>query len=236
MAVGDRVSTGVPVMPAAVQGMMGPVTAMEKALGAYLLNATFRVHGGDDIRDSIFQLNKVYEQFPKSDQKLDYPCASIVEIPETNHDQAFNPTPLEDTLGEFDNFIGWDGEPPKTCLWVTGEAETMLQVDFWCNADPDRQAIEGELPNLFSPDEGGSSVVIEAPELYFGQGIEFELVNQHFDDAAIYSERHERRLRCVVRASCAIVSLRMATLTEQPQTCITVVDPVDPPEDDQEDS
>lgn len=230
MAVGDIKSTGAPAMPAAVQGMMGPVTAMRKALAAYLLKATFRVDGGADIRDSLFQLEKALDHFPRSSEELVYPCVSIIEMPETTHDQPLSPEPLEDTLGTFDSMIGATGEgDPKTCLWALGEAETMLQVDFWTNNDPDRQAIEGELANLFMPEEGRSSVVLEAPELYFGTGIEFEVMAQHHDDSAVFTQRNERRLRCVVAATCAIVSLRMATLTATPVTCVTVVDPVDPP-------
>jgi len=230
MAVGDVISTGAPPMHAAIPGLMGPTVAMKKALAAYLLNVVFRVDGGDDARYSEFRLSNVFEQWPKPDEELVYPCASIIEMPDTLHDQAIDPAPLEDTLGEFDSFIGHEGDPPKTCLWVHGEAESDFQVDFWCDLEPDRQAIEAQLPSLFSPEEGRSSVVIEGPELYYGLGIEFEYVSQHFDDSGLYAQRNEKRLRCVFRASCAIVSLRMATLTEKPQACVTVVDPVDPPE------
>jgi len=227
MAVGDIISTGAPSMPEALPGLMGPTVAMREALAAYLLGITFRVAGGDDMRDSVFKLEEALDHFPRPSETLNYPCTSIEEMAETSNDQPISPAPLEDTLGTFDSMIGWTGADPQTCLWVVGEAETMFQLDFWCDRDPDRQAIEGQLANIFSPEEGCSGVVLEAPELYFGQDCEFSLLSQRFDDSGLFSERNELRLRCVIEASCAIVALRKVILMK-PTTTVDAVDPRDP--------
>jgi len=234
MAVGDIVRSGVPSMPEAFPGKMGPTVAMREALAAYLMTIKFSVDGGSDPRDSDFHLNKVLDHFPRPEEKLDYPCASIGEVDSTDHDQCISPTPLEDTLGSFDHMVGWTGEPPQTCLWVTGEAETVFQVDFWADKDPDRQAIEGALSSMFSPEEGRSAIVVEGPDLYFGQSCEFAIGKTRFDDSGMFSQRNERRLRCVVAANCAIVSLRRATLIQSIRAVACVHDPVDPgPYDEQ---
>lgn len=229
MSVGSLISSGVPRMPVAIAGRIGPVSAMRQALAAYLRAVQFRVHGGTDPRDSVFHLTDVLDRWPRPDEKLRYPCASIVELPGTERDQSLSPSPLEDTLGQFDSLVDCSvGRAPfRTCLWVTGEAIASFQVDLWLDSEADRQAAEGAIDDAFSPEEGRSCVVVQGPDLYYGQSCEFSLESTHHDDSAETATRNERRLRCVVQGSCAIVSLREAIMISTPIAIVDVVSPGD---------
>lgn len=233
MSVGERVQFVATQMPAIIPGRIGPVEAMRQALAAYLLTAKFRVYGGSDPRDSEFSLTQALDHFPRPDEDLEYPCVSVLKMPGTDRDSCMHPAPLEDTLGLFDSFIGVTGGEGQTCLWVTGEESASFQVDFWLNNESDRQAVAGAVDDLFAPEEGNGSVIVEGPELYFRQECEFELVSAHPDDTGDTAYRNERRLRCVVTGSCAIVSLRTAVLMREPRVIVDAVNPADPGEDEE---
>jgi hypothetical protein len=236
MTVGDlvRPRSSVP-QPLALANRMGPEKAMALALRAYLETLTFRVDGGTDPRDREFKLVDVLDRWPSGDVEIAYPSASVVEATPTGYTaHSLTPTPIDATWGVFDALVGLNppgpGEPGATCLWKTGEAETAFQVDFWTDAEPDRQAIEGALDQAFNPHDGIAGVWVEGPELYFSRTVRFTLETTKRDDSAVSAGRGERRLRCSVRADCDIVSLRMATVTATSLT-IEVVDQNDPPEE-----
>ena len=233
MSVGEVIAFGGTPMPSVFPGRIGPVEAMSQALAAYLLAASFRVYGASDPRDSVFSLAQVTDHWPRPDEALNYPCASIIKMPGTDRDASMHPSPLEDTLGIFDNFIGITGGEPQTCLWVIGEETASFQVDFWLDKEADRQAVAGVIDDLFAPGEGNGSVIVEGPELYFGQECEFSLESAHPDDTADTAYHNERRLRCIVIGSCAIISLRLAVMTREPRVIVDIIDPVDPGEDEE---
>jgi len=232
MTVGDVVEAGAVTTPVARPNYIGVREAMGRALKAFLENADFLVYGADDPQDTEFKLKNVMPRWPLPDEELSYPSASIVEIKGTAQDShSMTPTMLEETWGEFDHLIGSTMDENKTVLWKEAEAATSFQVDFWTELDPDREAIEGALPAIFSPGDGRYGVMIEGPELYYSRTVRATLEDTHFDDDSVTSYRHERRLRCVVRCECDIVSLRMAQSIVTPRTPLTVIDPNDPPEE-----
>jgi hypothetical protein len=233
MAVGDVVNRGPISIPEPIPGRIGPSKAMFEALSAYLKSITFRVYGGKDPRDYEFKLENVLDHFPRNNEKLKYPCASIIEIDPVTEEEYLSFVPIEETLGTFDAMIGCDGYPPKTCLWTSGDVSTSFQVDFWLNNDPDRQAVEGKLNAIFHPTEVDNSVIVEGPELYFSEECEFSLISHRNDDSGISSQRNEYRLRCVISASCANLSLRRAMI-ESNIAIVGVDDPTDPAEDQEE--
>jgi hypothetical protein len=232
VTVGAIIGADTFLQPEAIPGRMGPLEAMRVALAAYLASATFRTHGGDDPRDQEWQLRAVRQDWPPPDTELDYPCASIVPVPATDDSVGpLTPHPLEDTLGLFDSWVGAPDGSEATCLWRTGDAVATLQVDFWADREADRQAIEGALPALFAPNQRGNCLTVEGPELYFGQPCEYTLLSHHPDDSGLTAYRNERRLRCMVRARCAIVALRRATVMLTPTATVTVTNPADPGEE-----
>jgi len=234
MTVGAVIRPSASVLqPLALQNRLGPRQAIAQALAAYLLGLEFRVFGGE-ARDTVFTLREVLDHWPTPEEDLAYPCASVVEATSTAHlAHSLSPTPLEETAGLFDSMVGWSGAPARTVLWKEGGAEVELQVDFWCDCEADRQAIEAALPAAFSPDEGRSGVVVEGPALYFDRPVGLTLLATRCDDSAVSAGRGERRLRAVVQGACDIVSLRLATWTATPQTLVEIVDPIDPPEEDE---
>ena len=217
----------------AIQNRLDAVTATRKTLAAFLKSLEFRVDGGSDL-DTIFSLKEVYEDWPKPDDVIAYPSASIIESSPTTHDaHNFTSSPLEETLGEFDHFIGLQPGQNATCLWKESEALCTFQVDFWTDTKADRVAIAAHLPESFSPDSGRSGVMVEGPELYYSRPVRLTLEpSTIFDDSAATSIRGELRLRCLIRAECDIVSLRMATVMDAPRVGIDVTDPTDSPEEE----
>jgi hypothetical protein len=235
MALGDLIqpATSIPI-PVAHANRLGPRKAMAQALAAYLEGLWWYVDSGDDDdpRDSRFKLNPISTQWPRSDEHLAYPTASIIEIGSTEqHAHNFTPSALEETWGQFDHLIGPSREPEATVLWKEAEAVASLQVDFWTEAEADRQAIEAGLSAAFSPGEDRYGILIEGPELYFSRPMRFALENHRNDDTGATAYAEERRLRCTVTGECDIVSLRMATTTTVAKPCVVVTDPNDPPEE-----
>jgi hypothetical protein len=169
--------------------------------------------------------------WPAADEDLVYPAVSIVETAGTEQlAHALTPTPLEETIGQFDALVGWRGAPPRTVLWKEGGATAELQADFWTDNEADRQAIEALLPAAFSPGEERSGVLVEGPPLYFSRPVRLTLLSTRSDDSLITVGRGERRLRAVVRGDCDTVSLRQARLTGTPQVVLELADPNDPEE------
>lgn len=234
MPVGDvlRPETTAPT-PVAHANRMGPETAIAKALAAYLETITWYVDGGESPQDTIFQLNPVATSWPKADEPIDYPTASIIETGETEqHPSSFVPFALEETWGTFDELAGLSGSPGKTVLWKEGEAVAALQVDFWLDGTAERQAVEAQLSAVFSPNQDRSGVLVEGPELYYSRPCRFTLEGHKKDDTKVSAFVNERRLRCTVTGECDIVSLRMATMTTVRRLCVEVTDPNDPPPED----
>ena len=230
MAFGDIVQSAAIIKhPVARANTMGPRDAMARTLAAFLEGLVFRVDGGDDPQDRTFQLNPVSNQWPKPDENINYPTASIVDVPDVKllaHN--LTPTPLEETIGQFDSFIGCT-TGDATVLWKEGEADIGFQVDVWLDNKADRQAVEALLPSAFNPGEERAGVLVEGPESYYSQNMRFVLESVNYDDSGVTAYSNERRLRCVVRSDCDIVSLRMARLMNTPKHCVDVVDPSDPP-------
>jgi hypothetical protein len=207
---------------------LGPRKAMGEALAAFLLGLSFRVDGADD-RDQVFQLAKVRDHWPDPRKVLEYPSASIVDIPGmTVLPHNFTPTALEETWGTFDELAGFNNTDAMTVLWKESGARCAFQVDFWAEYEAQRQAIEAAIPGHFSPEDGRSGVLVEGPELYYSRPMRFTVDTPRYDDNAATAFVQERRLRCVVTGECDIVTLRMATEQGQPRICVDIVDPNDP--------
>lgn len=236
MALGTVIRPGGSLpQPVALPNRVGPREAMVAGLAAFLEGVEFRVDGGD-ARDEVFNLSAVMRHWP-GDAAIDYPAASIVEMAPTEYQEhSLTPTPLEETWGTFDAMIGLRPVPApdgKTVLWKEGEASTGFQVDFWCELEADRQAIEAALPAAFNPyPDAAAGVTVEGPELYYGRPLRFTLETAKHDDSLVTAGRGEFRLRCVVRAECDIVSLRMATATATPAIEVELIDPNDPGEEE----
>ena len=216
-------------LPVAAPNRIGPRLAMAEALEAYLMGLEFCIDGGEGaLYNTAFSLNEVLREFPGPEDTLRYPTASIIETTPTDYGaHNFVPTPLEETIGQFDAFA----EPAlrPTVLWKEAEAMTMFQLDFWADGTAERQAISGALSAAFNPNDSESGVRVRGPELYYGTPVRLTLLTSVFVDLpdAVYA--NERRLRCAVRAESDIVSLRRASLLTVTAPCVTVIDPTDPP-------
>jgi hypothetical protein len=231
LSVGDIITDMNIQHPIAIRNVLGARKAAAEALKSYLLKTWFMVDGGEK-NNTEFQLNDVRSEWPDPAEELNYPIASIIEAGFTTYSpHNFVPTPLEETLGEWDCLIGHSaGAPQKTVLWKENELSTTFQIDYWLATKPDREAIEGLLPYLFNPGEDRTGILIEGPESYFKQPIRFTLMNVTYDDSNITTYQHEYRLRTSVMCESDIVSLRLATLMQPIKICVDVEDPNDPEE------
>ena len=229
--IGDVIGDKGRIPELAFINTIGPELAVSKTLKAYLEKATFQI-SAENVPYTTFQLNPISEQWPRPDQDLNYPTASIIEASTSRHEpHNLNPTPLEETLGQFDCFIGKPGQdPPKTVLWKESELSTQFQLDFWTSTQPEREAIAGALSQLFSPSEDRSGVLLQGPDSYFNREIRFTLMSTRRDDSAATAYPNEWRLRCSVQVESDIVSLRKAILLQPTKPRIDVIDPNDPEE------
>lgn len=204
--------------PQARIATLDPRGACSEILRAYLLCSRFQRTGGD-VADTGFVLKAVEAVWPEAGKELDFPTASVIEMPPVVNDRhSFTPTCLDDTFGRF-------GE--NTVLWKTEEVLCDFQVDFWCNEDPTREAIAAQLPALFSPGENRRGVMLSGEPRYYEVPMRATLVDypSRVDNSEDVLQR-ERRLMAHIRCEIDSVHLRKATLI-RPRIVLTVKDTAD---------
>jgi hypothetical protein len=219
--------------PLARRNVIGPRKAMAEALAAYLLSLTFRVRS--EVRgvcDTEFKLKAVQPQWPDSDVELNYPAASIIEVAGTAREaHSFTPTPIEETLGQFDDLAmpGVLKAGQRTVLWKESEASVTFQVDFWNDEVTDREAVEAGIDQAFAPTETRYGVLLAGMREYYGRPVRATLENAAYLDETSTVFEKERRLRASIRCEMDVVSLRVGSLIiPDVQICVDVVDPNDP--------
>lgn len=209
--------------PAAL-GLISPERAIGETLGEYLRCAVFSVKGTDGVRN--FSLKGIDFRWPEAGKDLEYPRASIVERTDMFHEASLTPRPLEDTLGMFDERIGYACDPlwPKTVLWKTAELSGELQVDVWLSSDAERDAVRAQLGYLFNPADERGGVLLGGHPLYFSRAVRVTLLSSRAPDEpdAVYA--NERRLQVNVSVEIDVVDLRLAVLL----TPTATVDAIDP--------
>lgn len=182
---------------------LDPRNAVTEVLAAYLERLEFRQYSSDGTK--TFKLNQVLSNWPDSGEQLNYPAASIDDatLPHEPHDLV--PTMLEDTCDQFCQ---------GTVLWKTGELVGELQVDFWTNTEPDREAIAAALPAKFNLTEVRSGILLSGHERYWCRPVRVTLISQDRLDTSSTVYQRERRLRTVMQTEVDVVHLRaVGTLT-----------------------
>jgi hypothetical protein len=226
MAFGQPIFHARPTPPA-VLPLIDSRNAMAEVLVEYLRCVVFRTDGLD-APPTDFRLNAIERQWPDAGKGLDYPVASVIDATEVIHERR-SPIPLEETLGQYDCMVGYSADPafPKTVLWTTGEAWVDFQVDFWLSNDPDRQAIASRLPQLFSPGQERTGVLLGGHPKYYDRVVRATLMSTSPIDTEQSVYPNERRLKAVVRCNVDDVDLRIATLLT-PVATVEATDPSDP--------
>lgn len=176
--------------------------AARDVVAAYLRTLTFVIPSPDGPRE--FALNAVFTDWPEPNQALPYPCASVTlpaDLPLDRHN--FVPTPLEDSFGVH---------RPTSTLWKLGERIGELQVDFWTNTVPARDAIDARLPSAFAPGEDASCILLSGVEGYWCATVKASYEGSMPMDNATAIAADERRLRVRIMVSIDELELRCATL------------------------
>lgn len=187
----------------AVVSRIDPRAAAVRALADYLRQAVFLKWGDEDV-DTPFRLNAVREEWAEPSQTLDYPMASIIDVTPTVMDgHALTPTPLECSLDQIKS---------GTVLWKVAEVSQLLQVDFWCQDAPEREALAAQLPGLFAPGEDTARVVLSGHPEYFCTPVRCSLEEYQRVDNPRQVYESERRLTARIRADIDVVELRCATV------------------------
>lgn len=192
---------GAPALP--------PRNAAAEILAAYLRRVEW---SSPDVADSVgpggarrWRLNQVLTNWPTSGQPLDYPACSIDEDAVPYEAHALVPTVLEET---------WNCYGAGTVLWKTAEEVLDFQVDFWTNAEPDREAVEAGLPRVFAPAETRYGVLLSGHPRYFSRPIRATLVDHQRIDSSEDAYLRERRLRATIRVEIDVVHLRATAALE----------------------
>jgi len=199
MAVGD-IKTEV-LLPSCGPATVDARQAAAEAIAAMLLGLTFRKANGTDLRQpvSTFQLRNVRREWPEPNQRLEYPCASIVDMGMSDYSAVnFVPSCLEETAD-----VHGDG----TVLWRLSELACDFQVDFWSNDKPTRESIAAALPGAFSPGEN-YGVELECSERYYRALARATLEATVREDDGGTAYVREWRLRATVRVQIAVLDLR----------------------------
>jgi len=216
--------------PIARRNRLGPRKAAALTLAAYLKTVDFYVYGGKS-EDETFRLVDVKTQWPNAKEPHVYPSASIIEAGPSNYSEhSFQPIPLEETIGEFDCYLGKPKGSNATVLWKESELETDFQLDFWLSNQADQAAVEAALGEIFNPSEEMVGILLQGPEQYYNREMRFTLLETEYMDTGDAAYDNEWRLRCIVRLESDIVSLREATILPLIMPCTEVIDPQDPEE------
>lgn len=182
--------------------------AASEALAAYLRSVLFHRDGGEDLHVS-FGLCQVLEEWPDAKEPIEYPSASIIEADATVMDpHSFTPTPIEDSLGVYDERYNVE----RSVLWKIAEVSKRFQVDFWTTNVGDRDAIAGQLPGLFSIGEGRSSVVLSGSDRFFCAPVRCYLEDYRRMDESGAVYENERRLMATIVCDVDVLELRCATV------------------------
>lgn len=204
MATGDLLySTGQPSLPARV--LIPPEDAATEALAAYLSRALFTIHAGDapigDLsRPRQFKLAQVGTEWPDPSKRMAYPSATIFGQDDTQIIGSGTPRAMEGLWNELEG----------TVPWLLGTATGTLQVDFWNDQAPTRQAIAAQLGGLFSPGENRAGIILRLSPLYLCLAGRFSLISRGRMDTPDQVWAGEHRLRAVVRWEVPEVQLRRA--------------------------
>lgn len=183
------------------------------SLGEYLRASEFLLGGGEDA-DQPFRLRDVLYEWPEPKVAMVYPSVSIIDREDIAvSPSSFVPVPLEET---------WDEFGAGTVLWKLGEVATTVQVDFWSDSKPMREAIAAQLPSLFAPGEDATRVVLRGTTRYWCRPVRASLVSWRRMDEPGSVYVRERRLMAVVRLDVDVVDLRCA-YPFQPSVVLTEV-------------
>lgn len=182
---------------------LDPRAAAVASLAAYLRCAKFQKWGAE-AADTEFQLKHVMEEWADPAQLLEYPTAAIVDsTPGVMQAHNLVPTPQEDTLDVYG---------AGTVLWKIAEYSELLQVDFYCQSAPEREAIYGALPGLFAPGEDSARVVLSGHPAYFCAPVRCSFEGAQRMDAPDVVYEGERRLLARIWADVDVLELRCATV------------------------
>lgn len=185
---------------------LSPRNAATEVLAAYLRRLVWYTptaldSSGVDGEPKSWKLNQVLTTWPASGTVLAYPAASVDEDAVPYEEHSLVPTVLEETLGCYGR---------GTVLWKTAEIALDFQVDFWTNAEPDREAIEAGLPRAFALTEGRYGVMLSGHPRYFDRAVRATLVAHDRLDTSEDAYARERRLRATIRIEIDVVHLRHA--------------------------
>lgn len=185
-------------------GAVSSSDAARDVVAAYLRTLEFVIPSNDGPR--VLKLNAVFTDWPDPNTPLPYPCASVTlvnELPIDRHN--FTPTPIDEPFGT---------RKPGTALWKLGERIGDLQVDFWTNTVPARDAIDARLPSAFAPGEDSSVVLLSGVEGYWCATVKASYEGSMPMDNATAVAADERRLRVRIRVSIDELELRCGVLLE----------------------
>lgn len=180
---------------------MDPRTVVAKAIKRLLEVSCFRIHGGGDT-DQIVRLRNVNLSWPEPSVSMEYPCATVIDFGQMKFEACnTTPTPIEETFNQFG-----DG----TVVWRTSDLVGDVQVDFWTDNEPEREAIAAQLPIIFNQPGVRYGVVMRSPIGYFNMPVRLSLVGQQRMDTESSAYIRERRLMVQIRAELPDVHLRQA--------------------------
>lgn len=191
------------VLPSCGPPTMDARAAAAAAIAAYLFGLEFRKWNGDVLTGQVstFQLRAIRREWPEPNEKLLYPCASIIDYGDVVFDAAnFTPVCLEESRDVYG---------PGTILWKLDELQADFQIDFWTDDAATREAIAAALPGAFAPGEE-TGVILVGPDRYFRETCRATLISHRRDDDSASAYVRERRLRAIVRVQIGVLDLRRA--------------------------
>lgn len=150
------------------------------------------------LKVRIPELQDVIEGWPEPNIALKYPALSVFSGSPVLHRHY---APVRKTIESI------DGEDVKVKpVYVVGDYEWRLQLDFWCGSKPERhriyEAFYKAFNDQFVKDEYEMLGISLRLEEYHNIIARYNLVSFAFDDSEAGSQRKEWRIKVVVLANC----------------------------------
>jgi hypothetical protein len=140
------------------------------------------------------ELNHIIQDFPNPNDDLIFPGLSLTHQVGAGSFTNFQPT---------EESVSSPPKPDKTVdvVYVVGQWDFKVQLDFWCSSEPERNRIFSKAKDVLNPDINPMGLRLQMPN-YHGAWASFTLDGFDHNDGEQASQRGEWRVIVMLLVTC----------------------------------
>lgn len=174
------------------------------------------------LANTAGKIQKVYAQFPATNEKLVFPAMSIIA-----KDPKFTPA----MPYVVEKIAAVEGDVSQTVRRVVGQYDIAMQMDLWAAYKPQRDSLYEDVFNAFNLNEDVPGISLQLSG-YYDQWVHFSLAGMSFigDEAA--DQRGEWRVLIQVLATVNAITEKVADTIQTIENNLETPESIDVPEED----